>query len=164
MTGVILLFVGAVLLVNGVGSTGKIDVRSMAVMNFMVGGLALVASLIQLTRAESNADYFGVACYFLFTFTYLYVAISMWFELDMRGFGWFCFFVAITTIPCSLVAFEGGDNRFGTFWLIWGVLWFMFYLANVPGKDFGKILPIATISVGIFTCWIPGLLILTDRW
>ena len=65
MTGVLLLFVGAVLLVNGIGGLGKIDVRSMAVMNFMAGGLALVASLIQLSRAESSnlicADLVGFA-------------------------------------------------------------------------------------------------------
>jgi uncharacterized membrane protein len=164
MVGLVLLYVGAVLLINGVGGMGKIDLRSMAVMNFMVGGLALVASLLQLARAETPADFFAVATFFLFTFTYLYVAISMWFELDMRGFGWFCLFVAITTIPCSLVTFERGDPRFGTLWLIWGALWYMFYLANVPGKDFGKLLPIATISVGVLTCWIPGLMILTERW
>ena len=104
MVGVLLLFVGAVLLVNGMGGLGRVDLRSMAVMNFMVGGLALVASLMQFFRAESTADYFGVATFFLFTFTYLYVAISMWFDLDMRGFGWFCFFVAVTTIPCSIVS------------------------------------------------------------
>lgn len=164
MTGILLLYVGAVLMINGIGSMGRIDLRSMAVMNFMVGGLALVASLLQMYRAESTADFFGVATSFLFTFTYIYVAISMWFELDMRGFGWFCFFVAITTIPCALVTFDAGDMRFGSFWLIWGALWYMFYLANVPGKDFGKLLPIATIAIGVFTCWIPGLLILTDRW
>lgn len=164
MVGVMLLFVGAVLLVNGMGGLGRVDLRSMAVMNFMVGSLALVASLLQLVRAETMADFFGVATFFLFTFTYLYVAVSMWFELDMRGFGWFCFFVAVTTIPLSIVTFQGGDYRFGTFWLIWGVLWFMFYQANVPGRDFGKLLPFATIGVGVFTCWIPGLLILTERW
>ena len=164
MVGVILLYVGAVLLVNGMGGLGRVDNRSMAVMNFMVGALALVASLMQLVRAETQADFFGVATFFLFTFTYLYVAISMWFDLDMRGFGWFCFFVAITTIPCSIVTFQGGDARFGTFWLIWGVLWFMFYLANVPGKDLGKLLPYSTIAVGVLTCWIPGLLILTEHW
>ena len=70
MLGVILLYVGAVLLINGIGGLGKIDLRSMAVMNFMVGGLALVASLIQLVRAESTGDFFGVATSFLFTFTY----------------------------------------------------------------------------------------------
>ncbi len=164
MVGVVLLFVGAVLLINGVGGLGRIDTRSMAVMNFMVGCLALVASLLQFYRAESQADYFGVATFFLFTFTYLYVAVSMWFDLDMRGFGWFCFFVALTTVPCALVTFQGGDLRFGSFWLIWGLLWYMFYLANVPGKDFGAVLPYSTIAVGVFTCWIPGLLILTGNW
>ena len=164
MVGVVLLFVGAVLLVNGMGGLGRVDVRSMAIMNFMVGGLALVATLLQFVRAQSPADFFGVAKFFLFTFTYLYVAISMWWELDMRGFGWFCFFVALTTIPCALVTFRGGDVRFGTFWIIWGVLWFMFYLANVRGRDFGRLLPYASIGVGVLTCWIPGLLILTEHW
>ena len=165
MVGVVLLFVGAVLLVNGMGGLGRVDGRSMAVMNFMVGLLALVASLLQLVRAETTADFFGVATFFLFTFTYLYVATSIWFDLDMSGFGWFCFFVAITTIPCSIVSFRGGDPRFGTFWLIWGVLWYMFYMSSVsPAKDFGKLLPYSTIAVGVFTCWIPGLLILTENW
>ena len=37
-------------------------------------------------------------------------------------------------------------------------------LVNVPGKDLGKLLPYSTIAVGVFTCWIPGLLILSDNW
>ena len=134
MVGVVLLYVGAVLLINGMGGLGRVDTRSMAVMNFMVGGLALVASLIQLVRAETMADYFGVATFFLFTFTYIYIATTWWFELEMKGFGWFCFFVALTTIPCSIVTFQGGDKIFGTFWLIWGALWYMFYAASVPER------------------------------
>lgn len=164
MVGVVLLFVGAVLLVNGMGGLGRVDLRSMAIMNFMVAGLALLATVVQFVRAETTAQFFGVAQFFLFSFTYLYVAISMWWELDMRGFGWFCFFVAITTIPCAIVTFQGGDARFGSFWLIWGVLWFMFYLANVQGRDFGKLLPYGSMTVGVTTCWIPGLLILTGHW
>lgn len=164
MVGIILLFVGAVLLVNGVGGLGKIDAKSAAVMNLLTGGLALVIALILLFRAETNHDFFGVATVFLFAFTYLYAGISMVFSLDMRGFGWFCFFVAITTIPCSILAFQAHDLRFGVFWLIWGALWFMFYLAYVPAKNFGRILPFTTIAVGVLTCWIPGLLMLVDRW
>ena len=164
MVGVVLLFVGAVLLVNGMGGLGRVELRSMAIMNFMVAGLALLATVVQFVRAETTAQFFGVAQFFLFTFTYLYVAISMWWELDMRVFGWFCFFVALTTIPCAIVTFQGGDLRFGSFWLIWGVLWFMFYLANVQGRDFGKLLPYSSMTVGVFTCWIPGLLILTGHW
>ena len=39
MVGVLLLFVGAVLLVNGMGGLGRVEPRSMAVLNFMVGGV-----------------------------------------------------------------------------------------------------------------------------
>ncbi len=81
-----------------------------------------------------------------------------------RGFGWFCFFVALTTVPCSIATFATGDPRFGAFWLIWGVLWFMFYLVNVRGVNFGRLLPLSSITVGVLTCWIPGLLILTGNW
>lgn len=164
MVGVMLLFVGSVLLVNGMGGLGRVEAKSMAVMNFMVGGLALVASMIQLVRASTPADFFLVAAFLLFTFTYLYVAVSLWFELDMSGFGWFCLFVAITTVPFSLMSFQNNDPRFGVLWLVWGVLWFMFYLANVPQKDLGRLLPYTVIAVGVLTCWIPGLLILTEHW
>ena len=46
MVGVVLLFVGAVLLVNGMGGLGRVELRSMAIMNFMVAGLALLATVI----------------------------------------------------------------------------------------------------------------------
>ncbi|MFT4564932.1 MAG: hypothetical protein ACI9BW_004702 [Gammaproteobacteria bacterium] len=164
MIGVMLLFVGCLLLINGLGGLDKVEAKSMAVLNFMIGGLGLVASLLQLTRADSPADFFAAASLLLFTFTYLYVAICIWLDLDMRGFGWFCFFVAFTTIPYSLMSFQNNDPRFGVFWIIWGAMWFMFYLANVRKTDFGKFLPYTVITVGVFTCWIPGLLILTERW
>ena len=97
MVGVVLLFVGSVLLVNGMGGLGRVETRSMAVLNFMVGGLALIATLLLFVRAGSNADYLTVAQFFLFTFTYLFAATCLWLNLDMRAFGWFCFFVAVTT-------------------------------------------------------------------
>lgn len=164
LIGLMLVFVGSVLLVNGMGGLGKVDPRSSAVLNFMVGGLALVASLAQFLRAEEIADFKLVAAYFLFSFTYLYVAVCNWFDLDWRGFGWFCLFVALTTVPYAMSAFAGGDLRFGILWLIWGVLWFSFYLSNVPRIDFGRALPYFVIAVGVFTCWVPGLLILTENW
>ena len=145
MVGLMLLFVGGVLLVNGMGGLGKVEAKSMAIMNFMVGGLALFVALLSLIRAEAPGDYFAVCAYVLFSFTYLYVAISLWLDLDM-------------------MSFKSGDPRFGVFWLIWGALWFMFYLANVPKKDFGKLLPYSVISIGVLTCWVPGLLILTENW
>ena len=164
MLGITLLYVGAVLLINGVGALGHAERRSIAVFNLLVGSLALVIQLILLVRAQSLADFYLVATGFLFTFTYLYGGICGWFDLDMRAFGWFCLFVAITAVPCAWMAAKGGDLRFAWLWLIWGVLWFMFYLVYVPVRQFGRVLPAATIAIGILTCWIPGLLMLTGHW
>ncbi len=164
MLGILLLYIGGVLLINGVGALGQAERRSVAVLNFLVGGLALVVQLILLVRATTPGDYYVVATGFLFTFTYLYGAICGWFDLDMRAFGWYCLFVAITTLPCAWVAFHGSDIRFGYLWLIWGTLWFLFYLAYVPQRNFGRWLPSATIATGVFTCWIPGVLMLTEHW
>ena len=46
MLGILLLYVGGVLLINGIGALGKAERRSIAVLNFLVGGLALVIQLI----------------------------------------------------------------------------------------------------------------------
>lgn len=164
MLGIILLFVGGVLLINGVGGLGLVEQRASAVLNFMTGCLTLLIGIVMLVRADVPADYFPVACVMLFTFNYLYASICTWLELDMRGFGWFCLFIAITTVPCALLAFQGPDPRFGAFWLIWGSLWLMYFFTLVRGFNFGKLLPFATIGIGVLTCWIPGFLILVERW
>ncbi len=164
MLGIVLLYVGAVLFINGIGALGKIDKKSVAVMNLFVGSITLLIDIFMLLDADTNAKFYAVGTGLLFAFTYLYVAITNWFDLDGRGLGWYCLFVAITTVPCSLVSFGAGDMRFGAFWLIWGVLWFMFFLALAAQKNLGKLLPYSTIAVGITTCWIPGYLMLIDKW
>ena len=164
MLGVTLIFVGAVLFINGMGGLKRVDDRSMAVFNFMVGSLFLFAALLSLVRAETTQDYYGVVAILLFAFTYLYIAASLWFELDLRGLGWYCFFVALTTVPYAALNYQADNYRLGSMWLAWGVLWYMFYLAYVPGKNLGKLLPYATVATGICTGWIPGLLMLTENW
>lgn len=164
MLGIVLLYVGAVLLINGVSSLGKIDGRAAAVMNLFTGGIALIINIINLFRAGTPEQFYGVGTGLLFAFTYLYVAITNWYELDGQGLGWYCFFVAITTIPSAFMSYLGGDIRFTIIWLIWGALWFMFYLALAAKKNLGKLLPYSSIAVGIFTCWIPGYLMLINKW
>ena len=164
MLGFILTFVGAVLLVNGMGGLKRIDDRSMAVFNFIVGSVFLFAALLSLVRAETSQDFHGVVAILLFAFTYLYFSVSLWFDLDLRGVGWYCFFVALTTVHYAVLNFQGNDYRLGAMWLIWGGLWYLFYLSWVPGKNLGRMLPYATIATGIFTGWIPGLLMLTGNW
>jgi AmiS/UreI family transporter len=120
MLGIVLLYVGAVLFINGIGALGKIDKKSVAVMNLFVGSITLLIDIFMLLDADTTAKLYAVGTGLLFAFTYLYVAITNWFDLDGRGLGWYCLFVAITTVPCSLVSFGAGDMRFGAFWLIWG--------------------------------------------
>ena len=81
MLGFTLTFVGAVLLINGMGGLKRIDDRSMAVFNLMVGSLFLFAALLSLVRAETAQDFHGVVAILLFAFTYLYIAVSLWFDL-----------------------------------------------------------------------------------
>lgn len=164
MLGIVLLYVGGVLLINGVAGLGKADGKSAAVMNLFTGGIALVINLINLFNAKTTPDFYGVGTGLLFAFTYLYVAITNWYELDGRGLGWYCLFVAITTIPSAAMSYLGGDLRFTVIWLIWGALWFMFYLALAAKKNLGNLLSYASIAVGVFTCWIPGYLLLIGKW
>jgi len=164
MLGIVLLYVGAVLLINGVGALGKVDGKSAAVMNLFTGGISFIINLVNLTHAKTPVDFYGIGTGLLFAFTYLYVAITNWYELDGRGLGWYCLFVAITTIPSSMVSYFGGDIRFTLIWLIWGFLWFLFYLALGAKKNLGNLLAYSSIAIGIFTCWIPGYLMLIDKW
>jgi acid-activated urea channel len=169
-TGIGLLYVGCVLLLNGVGMLQKFQPRAIAVMNFFTGGLYVVVNaIVLLVAVQSNAEptvFYGVATSMLFGFTYLFVGFTNWFELDGRALAWYCFFVGVTTIPCSLLSFQSGDVRFGVIWLVWGYLWLLYWVTGAfskvkPGTF---LVPISTILVAVATCWIPGYLLLAGLW
>ena len=75
MTGGIgLIYVGCVLLINGIGMFQNFDSKALAVMNFFTGGIYVVINIINLTYAvfagqDINAFY-GVGTSMLFGFTY----------------------------------------------------------------------------------------------
>ncbi|MEO6918913.1 MAG: AmiS/UreI family transporter [Collimonas sp.] len=162
MLGIALLFIGAVLVVNGVGLTGRIEARENAVFNFLVGSLALAISFIGLVRSTDNAGYLSVAAGLLFAFTYLYLAVVQWKDMSGRGLGWYCLFVAINTLPMAWLA-VAQDMRSTMMWLTWGALWFLFFLALALQKTI-RSLGWITALVGIGSCWIPGFLMLAGRW
>lgn len=160
MLGVALFFIGAVLMVNGVGLMKGLDGRDTAPFNLLVGLLALFINLLGLIRAEGQPDYYAVAGGLLFAFTYLYLAFVQWFGTKGVGLGWFCLFVAINALMYAAMA---GDGRVILMWLFWASLWFAFFLA----LGLGKTLPwlgAYTVFVGVATCWIPGALMLFGRW
>jgi acid-activated urea channel len=168
-TGVGLLYVGCVLLLNGVGMLKKYSGKSMAVMNFFTGGVYVVINVINLAFAIfSNAKidaFYGVGTSMLFGFTYLFVGITDLLDLDGGPLAWYCFFVAVNTIPSSAISFLGGDYRFGIIWLIWGFLWLLYWIAGaLTVKLPSKLVPVSTILVGVITCWAPGYMLLANWW
>ncbi|CAM5315645.1 AmiS/UreI family transporter [Rhodanobacter lindaniclasticus] len=101
MLGVVLLFVGVVLIVNGLTLAGRIEAKEAAVLNLLVGSLSAFAGVLGAVQASTTADFLAVGTGLLFAFTYLYVAAVNWFGLRGAGLGWYCLFVAITALPVS---------------------------------------------------------------
>ena len=71
MLGVCLLFVGIVLINNGVCSLTNVSKKSAAVMNILTGGLSLFINFVNLVQG----NYYAAGTGLLFCFTYVFVAI-----------------------------------------------------------------------------------------
>lgn len=170
MLGLILLYVGMVLISNGIYTICDIKDKSQVVMNLFTGGLGLVLNIIAIgVGVAQNADaswYYASATGLLFAFTYLYVAINKIFDFDGRLYGWYSLFVAINTIPCGILCFMGygGNNWYGLIWWAWGVLWLTGWIGNCTKINLGKFPAWLSLVEGIITAWIPGFLMLTSVW
>ena len=167
MASVGLLFVGAVLFINGVMLLGWIDARSAAPMNFFVGGLQILTPVYLIFTANGDADVILAASgLFLFSFTYLYVAVNLTFDLDGTGLGYFCLFVAITALVFSALNFTRfHDPAFGVIWLYWAFLWALFFLLLGQKRDgIGRYTGAVCAIQGWVTGWIPAFLLLTGAY
>ena len=161
MLGIVLLYVGIVLINNGIGRLYNIDEKSLSIMNIFTGALAVVIDTVSVIQEQ----YYSVGTGLLFGFTYLFVAINGIFKLDKRPYAWYSLFVAINTIPCSYISFtQDSDWRMGTIWILWGMLWLTAFIEIILKKNLGKFVPYLAIFEGIITAWIPGFLMLVDRW
>ena len=162
MSNVGLLFVGAVLLVNGLGLLGQVDARSGAVLNAFVGALTGAIAL----NAGFTGDTFTAAKLLLFSFTYLWVAYNAWARVDDgRAFGWYCLFVAVVAAPIALITFDDGDGWFGLFWASWAALWLVYFFILALGVDrLTKVAGVATLVIAVTTCVVPGFLLVSGKW
>jgi hypothetical protein len=167
MASVGLLYVGAVLFINGLMLLGVIPGKSAAILNFFVGIMQVVFPTIILIQSNNELPIiFGAAGLYLFGFTYLYVGILQVTGVSGEGLGWFSIFVAACALVIGVLQFTlVGDPVFGVIWLIWAVLWFLFFLVLALGKDS------LTLTTGWFTVFIshltgtiPAFFLLTGRY
>jgi putative amide transporter protein len=136
MANVGLLYVGAVLLLNGLVLLGQVPARSAAVFNLFVGALQCVTPTVLLAQAgHDNTAVLTASGLYLFGFTYLYVGIAEFAHLDPRGIGWFSAFVAMAAVVYAGPEFgRAHDPVFGVIWLAWALLWTQFFLVLGLGR------------------------------
>lgn len=168
MGSVGLLYVGAVLFLNGLMLIGAVSPKGAVPINYFVGIMQVVFPTVVLIQADGDPNaIFGAAGIFLFGFTYLYVALNNTFGWDGSGLGWFSLFVAVVAVVIGSMQFTSSINDpvFGIVWYIWAVLWFLFFLLLGAGKDkLGVPTGWFTIIVAWITGTIPALFLLTGHF
>lgn len=149
LLAVVLLYVGAVLAVNGIwllgqaraagrevaeaGAAGEtavtghptfIENREVAILNIFTGFIGVVAAVtfaIQGTLDEELASIRASGYILLFAFTYLWVAANQFLGARGHAFGWYCLFVAITAVYAGIYTFVNADGNSAAIYL--GVDW-----------------------------------------
>lgn len=165
LLGFALLYVGAVLFLNGLWLMGKIDDKEIVVINVVSGFVTLCVALASAFGAAADAaSVKSAALTLLFTTTYLWVAYNRVVAVDGRGLGWFSLFVAITVVPIAIEGLAGAqsftDTWLGLNWAIWAVLWFMYFLLLALKRPILQATAVVTLLTGIVTGWLPGFLLL----
>lgn len=162
-----LLYVGAVLFLNGMMLLGRVEGRSAAPLNIFVGLLQVVTPTYLIFTAQGDADVIlGASGLYLFGFTYLYVAFNLLGGFDGTGLGYFSLFVAVCALVYAGLNFgRFSDSAFGVIWLNWAFLWGLFFLLLGLGMDgLGRYTGAVAAFQGVTTGAIPAFMLLTDTW
>lgn len=144
--------------------TGRIQDREIILINLVTAFITACVAGVSAFGASGLLAVKSAALTLLFTTTYLWVAYNRITMVDGRGLGWFSLFVAITVVPVavqdSLAATTLVELWLGVSWGIWAVLWFMYFLLLALGKSIQRGTAAVTLLTGVFTGWLPGVLLL----
>jgi putative amide transporter protein len=191
LLGVVLLYVGVVLIVNGIWLIGQarapataggeavlaaeahptfIQNREVAILNIFTGFIGVVAALTLAVQGNIEGDLAsirGAGYILLFAFTYLWVAYNQYANAGGHAFGWYCGFVAVTAVVAGAFTFANADGNsasiyLGFCWFAWALLWGMFWLLLSFDRPIARITGIVAILEGVATAWVFGILLLED--
>ncbi len=168
MLGVCLLFVGIVLINNGMCTLYKVDGKSAAVMNILTGSLSLFINFVNLVQG----NYYAAGTGLLFCFTYLFVAFMNIMNLNPIPFAWFSTFVAVNAVIFGIMeGFTGipywhiePDWRWAAIWFLWAILWGTAFVEDILGKKLGKFVPVLQVVEGVITAWVPAVMMMLNVW
>lgn len=167
-----LIYVGAVLFINGLMLLGLVDKKSAAVFNLFVGTLQVITPTYLIFTAGGDPNVIlNASGIYLFGFTYLYVGVSLLANLDSTGVGYFSLFVAIMALGYSAANFlragtaDVFSNVFGVIWLYWAFLWALFFvLLGLKREAVTAYTGWVAAIEGWVTAAIPAFLLLTNWW
>lgn len=172
MVSVALLFVGAVLLVNGLVFLDRVAPKSAVAINLLTGALLVGTALVLVLPADSTspdglASAVAAGGFALFGFTYLTVATNSLSNAPGTGLGWYCGWASAIALYLSMVHFlQLDDPQLAWLWLAWSVLFAAFFVALATpaqqwiGKATGTLAALQSIS----TASIPAALMLIGKW
>src|SRR3954470_2763789 len=169
MGSVGLLYVGAVLAINGLMLLGYVEARSAAPLNLFVGALQVVTpTYLIFTAGGDETAILAASGIYLFGFTYLYVGINLLAGLDGTGLGWFSAFVALAAVVYSglnFFYFSPRDPGFGAIWLYWAALWALFWVVlGLKREAWTRYTGAVAVVAGVATAAIPAFLLMTGQW
>lgn len=166
MGAVGLLYVGAILFLNGCMLLGWVNAKSAVPLNIFVGILQVITPTYLIFTANGDtAQILGASGLYLFGFTYLYVAFNIWNDFEGTGLGFFSLFVAVCAVVYAAIAFNDKDYAFGVIWLYWAYLWLLFFFLLGRGREnLGRYTGAVAAIQGWVTGAIPAFLLLTGRW
>jgi putative amide transporter protein len=161
-----LLYVGAVLFINGLMLLGVVNAKSAAPLNVFVGAMQVITPTWLIFTSRGDPDIIlNASGLYLFGFTYLYVAWNLLSDLDGTGLGYFSLFVAICACVYAGLNFGRlGDTAFGVIWLMWAFLWLLFFLVLGLGKvGLSRYTGAVAAIEGWVTGVVPAFLLLSGR-
>ncbi|MGC0365907.1 hypothetical protein ABH922_003891 [Rhodococcus sp. 27YEA15] len=168
MSSLALLFVGAVLLVNGLVLLGRVSARAAVPVNLIVGAGLVTASLLAAIPAagdDARLTLFGAVGFALFGVTYLIVGSGSLLGADGSALGWYCGWAAVVALILAGVNFAAGDGHMAWLWLAWTVLFFAFFLsATTANPRFDTAAGVIAIAQSVTTATVPALLMIDGSW
>jgi hypothetical protein len=167
VSSVALLFIGAVLLVNGLTLIGRIEAAAAAPVNAIVGAL-LVANAVRLAlpSGADEAALTGSAGFLLFGVTYLWVALNAWTRHPAAGLGWYCGWAAgISAFLGGVAWHDAGDAKLALLWLLWAVLFAAFFaVIALDRKELAAAVGWLALLEALVTTSVPGAMLLVGAW
>lgn len=167
MTAVGLLYVGAVLFINGMMLPGHISGTAAAPLNFFVGALQVVIPTWLVISAEGDGARIAEAAgLYFFGFTYLWLGVNLVTGWPHHGLGWFSLVVAVSGIGFAAHSWTVSDQRVVPVqWLMWAALWSAFFVLMARDRtDLAPAVGVLAIGNALLTTGMPGLLILSGWW